>query len=300
MELRQLRAFIKAAETLNFTEAARATCVTQSSFSQAIKMLEEELNVTLFHRNSHEVSLSQAGMELLPFARQTLQQAENCINRMNDLLGLKAGTLNVGVTHSFSLLLHETLMTFTKTYPGIRLHIYYKTMGELMEMLSKRELDFVLSFKPSDAYPQIESHILFDDCLSAIVAKDHPLAAQHSVTVRQLADYSLILPAKGLQARNTLDAILARRDIELSAAVEMDSVNPLLQLVGHSRFVTVLSGTSIENYPSLCAIPISEPEARMAGSFHVLKETYKKEATKEFIRMLCDTNAIKDKLRYML
>lgn len=300
MELRQLRAFIKAAETLNFTEAAKATCVTQSSFSQAIKLLEDELNVTLFHRNSHEVTLSQAGMELLPYARQTLQQAENCVNRMNDLLELKAGTLNVGVTHSFSLLLHETLMTFTKTYPGIKLHVCYKTMGELMDMLTKRELDFVLSFKPSDAYPQIESHMLFDDCLSAIVAKGHPLASLSSVTMRQLSGYSIVLPAKGLQARNTLDAILCKRDMELNAIVEMNSVNSLLRLVSNSRFVTVLSSTSIEDSPDFCAIPIDEPEARMTGSFHILKETYKKEATKEFIRMLCETNAIKDKLHYML
>ncbi len=300
MELRQLRAFTKAAETLNFTEAAKALYVTQSSFSQSIKMLEEELNVTLFHRNSHEVSLSQAGMELLPFARQTLQQADNCKNRMNDLLKLRVGTLNVGVTHSFSLLMNETIMLFLKTYPGIKLNIYYKTMDELMEMLTRRALDFVLSFKPSDNYPQIESHMLFDDCLSAIVTKDHPLARFSSITARQLADYPLVLPTKGLQARNTLDSILYRRDMELTALIEMNSVNPLLRLVRNSKLVTVLSSASIETYPELRAIPIDEPEATMTGSFHILKESYKKEATKEFIRMLCETNAIKDKMHSWL
>lgn len=296
MELRQLRAFVKAAETLNFTEAAKALCVTQSSFSQSIKSLEEELDVTLFHRNSHEVTLSQAGTELLPFARQTLQQADNCVNRMNDLLNLRAGTLNIGVTHSFSLLMNETIMLFLKTYPGIKLNIFYKTMGELMDMLVKRELDFALSFKPTVSYSQIESHMLFDDCLSAIVTKDHPLARHSSVTIRRLAEYPIVLPSKGLQARNTLDAILCRSNMEITALMEMNSVNPLLRLVRNSKFVTVLSSASIETYPELCAIPIDEPEATMTGSFHILKETYKKEATKEFIRMLCETNAIKDKL----
>lgn len=296
MELRQLRAFVKAAETLNFTEAAKALCVTQSSFSQSIKSLEEELDVTLFHRNSHEVTLSQAGTELLPFARQTLQQADNCVNRMNDLLNLRAGTLNIGVTHSFSLLMNETIMLFLKTYPGIKLNIFYKTMGELMDMLVKRELDFALSFKPTVSYPQIESHMLFDDCLSAIVTKDHPLARHSSVTIRCLAEYPIVLPSKGLQARNTLDAILCRSNMEITALMEMNSVNPLLRLVRNSKFVTVLSSASIETYPELCAIPIDEPEATMTGSFHILKESYKKEATKEFIRMLCETNAIKDKL----
>ncbi len=296
MELRQLRAFVKAAETLNFTEAAKALCVTQSSFSQSIKMLEEELNVTLFHRNSHEVSLSQAGYELLPFARQTLQQADNCVNRMNDLLGLKAGTLNVGVTHSFSMLMNECIMLFHKTYPGIKLHVYYKTMNELMEMLTKRELDFVVSFKPFDSYPQIESHILFDDSLSAIVKKDHPLAKHKSISVHQLVDYDLVLPTKGLQARNTLDAMVGRRNLEMRTIIEMNSVNPLLHLVQNSNYVTVLSSAAIEESSGLCAIPIDDPEATMTGSFHILKESYKKEATKEFIRLLCDTNAIRNRL----
>lgn len=296
MELRQIRAFVKAAETLNFTEAAKALCVTQSSFSQSIKMLEEELNVTLFHRNSHEVSLSQAGLELLPYARQTLQQAENCVNRMNDLLGLRAGTLNVGVTHSFSLLMNECVLLFHKTYPGIKLNVFYKTMDELMEMLMKRELDFVVSFKPYDPYPHIESHILFDDYLSAIVKEGHPLAKYTRISVHQLADYDLVLPTKGLQARNTLDAMVNRRNMELNTIIEMNSVNPLLRLVLNSNYVTVLSSAAIEASSGLIAIPIDEPEAMMTGSFHMLKESYKKEATKEFIRMLCDTNAIRNRL----
>lgn len=300
MELRQLRAFIKAAETLNFTEAARTLCVTQSAFSQAIKTLEEELNVTLFHRNSHEVSLTQAGQELLPFARRTIQQADNCINRMNDLLKLNVGTLNVGVTHSFSMLLNETIMQYLKTYPGIKLHIYYRTMGELMEMLTKREVDFVLSFKPTKTFPQIESHLLFDNNLSVIVKKDHPLASQPYVAIRQLTQYPIALPSPGLQARNTLDAILFKRGMELNALIEMNSVNPLLQLVRNANLATVLSSAAIEAYPDLCAIPIDEPEATMTGSFHVLRESYKKEATKEFIRMLCETNAIKDQMHSWL
>ena len=81
MELRQLKAFVKAAELLNFTEAAKTVFVTQSSFSQSIRQLEEELDVKLFHRNSHEVTLTQAGVELLPYARLTIQKAEDCKNR---------------------------------------------------------------------------------------------------------------------------------------------------------------------------------------------------------------------------
>ena len=60
MELRQLRYFLKVAELLNFSEASKALFVTQSTLSQQIKQLETELDSTLFERNSHEVTLTEA------------------------------------------------------------------------------------------------------------------------------------------------------------------------------------------------------------------------------------------------
>ena len=61
MELRQLKYFVKVAQTLNFSEAARALCVTQSTLSQQIKSLEQELDIELFQRSSHSVSLTESG-----------------------------------------------------------------------------------------------------------------------------------------------------------------------------------------------------------------------------------------------
>ena len=78
MELRQLRYFVKAAETLNFSEAAKGLYITQSTLSQQIRQLETELDVQLFQRNSHEVTLTEAGAELLPYAKETLYAADTC------------------------------------------------------------------------------------------------------------------------------------------------------------------------------------------------------------------------------
>lgn len=80
MELRHLKSFIALAKCLNFSEAARKMCVTQSTFSQTIKQLEDTLGSTLFFRNSHEVTLTEAGMELLPFAERTVQAADAAHN----------------------------------------------------------------------------------------------------------------------------------------------------------------------------------------------------------------------------
>lgn len=289
MELRQLKAFVKAAELLNFSEAAKALCINQSSFSQNIKQLEEELNVTLFHRNTHETALTQAGKELLPYALQALQKVDNCVSRMNDLLDMRCGTLNIGVTHSFSIVLTETLQTFTKKYPGIKVNVFYKTMSELMEMLIKRDVDLVLSYRPLDnAYPQVLSHTLFDDHLSAIVRKDHPLAQKKTISLTEISQYPLALPAEGLHARDVLDRMLGRYDLQLDVRVQLNLVTPLLRLVRKGPLITILSSSSIESEEDLVAIPIDAENCRMEGSCQMLKEDYRKEVSKEFVRILSD------------
>lgn len=126
MELRQLRYFAKVAETLNFSEAAKQLCVTQSTLSQQVKQLEQELDIPLLVRSSHEVALTEAGRELLPLALGALHDADLCRDRMNDLKQLSAGSLSIGVTYSFSPILTETLMQFMHAYPKIKLDIFYK------------------------------------------------------------------------------------------------------------------------------------------------------------------------------
>ncbi|MGN1263761.1 MAG: LysR family transcriptional regulator, partial [Prevotella sp.] len=121
MELRQLRYFVKAAETLNFSDAAKALNIAQSTLSQQVRQLEDELNVSLFQRNSHSMSLTEAGSELLPIAMRTLHDAETCADRIRDLQQLLTGTLNIGVTYSFSPILTETLIEFMKKYPRVKL-----------------------------------------------------------------------------------------------------------------------------------------------------------------------------------
>ena len=157
MELRQLKYFVKVAETLNFSEASKMLNVTQSTLSQQIKQLENEFGTQLLMRSSHSVMLTEAGAEMLPYAQKTLHDAEICIDRVNDLNKISIGTINIGVTYSFSPILTETLLTFMKMYPKVRLTIFYKPMAELMELLRKREVDFVLAFRPTLPVDGVES-----------------------------------------------------------------------------------------------------------------------------------------------
>ena len=133
MELRQLRYFAKAAETLSFSHAANCLNIAQSSLSQQIKQLEDELGTKLFIRDSRSFQLTEAGEVMLPFALRTIHDAEACADRIRDLRNMLTGTLNIGVTHSFSAILTESLIAFIKLYPKIKVNIVYKQMNEMME-----------------------------------------------------------------------------------------------------------------------------------------------------------------------
>ena len=288
MELRQLRYFAKAAETRNFSHAAACLNIAQSSLSQQIRQLEEELGTQLFIRDSHSIQLTEAGEAILPFALRTIHDAEACADRIRDLRKMLTGTLNIGVTHSFSPILKESV----KMYPKIKVNIVYKQLNELMEMLSNHELDFVLAFKPIQPLPTVESHILFQDSLSAIVGKNHPLASKESVSISELEKYDLALPSKGMQARNAFDSMVSNHD-SFKVRIELNDVNTLLKLVRQTNLVTVLAENSIYDVCDMKAVRINVPDNQMSGCVHILKETYRKHSMQEFIRILTESLAVR-------
>ena len=291
MELRQLKYFVKTAETLNFSEAARLLYVTQSTLSQQIRQLEQELGTAHFVRDSHSVSLTESGEQLLPLAKRTLQDAAACQDRIKDLQQMLSGSLNIGITYTFAPLLTETVMEFLKIYPGVKLNIFYKTMEELMDMLEKRELDFVLAFKPSRVYPGVESHVLFDNCLSIIVNRNHPLAEKTSVTLQDIMPYSIAMPSKGLQARNTFDKMFPGASESLKIRVELNDANVLLDLVRGCNLITLLSSAVLQS-KEMKAIPIEVPHNIMEGCVHTLHKSYHKRAAEEFIKLLRESVAL--------
>ncbi len=293
MELRQLRYFAEAARLLSFSEAARSMCVAQSTLSQQVRQLEDELGVQLFDRQSHSVTLTEAGAEVLPYALRTICEADTCRARVADLASLAAGELNIGVTYSFSPILTETLVEFTHAYPGVKLNVFYKPMAELMAMLRERRVDFVLAFRPSERMDDIESHVLFDTHLAVILRQGHPLAAHTSLSASDISDFSLALPCSGLQARNALDGCLAMAGATLPPPrVELNEVNILLELVKRSDMVTILSEATVYNQLGVRAIPLSLPGSQMEGCVHMLRNAYRKHSAMAFITLLKDSPAV--------
>lgn len=296
MELRQLKYFVKSAEYLNFSEAAKHLYITQSTLSQQIKQLEFELGFSLFIRNSRHISLTEAGEEFLPFAKRTIQDAEDAVQRLNDLQHVKTGTLRVGVTYSLSTVLTEGLIAFMRSYPGIKLEICYKTVRELLDLLRDRKLDLVLSYKPLIDSPDIESMPLFENALAVVVDKEHALASRIKVKLSELLPYNIVLPSKGLQARSMLDRLMEGKDFELVSKLELNETNILLQMVSTGNYAVILSTSAVFGNTRFKAVVIDEPGNVMEASLLSLKGAYQKASAREFIKILLNTEAVKRRL----
>ena len=291
MEFRQLRYFVKVAELRSFSEASKALFISQSNLSQQIKQLEEELGVELLVRDSRHVSMSDYGEQYLPYAKQVLKDVDTSTERMNDVRQLKIGTLNVGATYTFCPLLADTVRDYMKKYPGIKLKIYCRSMENLMEMLEHGQLDVALSYKPLQSYDDIDSHILFNSNLCVIAGKDNPVAKKERIRLAELENLPLVLPAKGLQARNAFDSLLYGQNFKFDVRLEINDLSMLLDMVSRTNLVTLLSGATIHSNKNFVAISLDHPHSEMQGSFHLLKGTYCKNATKEFLKMLVENNS---------
>lgn len=281
--------FIDAAETLNFSEAARRACVTQSTLSLNIKQLEEEIHTPLFIRNSHEMSLTEVGQHILKYAHNVLSGARECEARVNDLIASKTGTLNIGITNAFVPITVKTLTEFSKLYPNVHVNLFQTTAMILQDMLLKRKVDIALGYHASkQTAKNIDYTPLFTAHVSVICKDTHPLAKKKSVKLKDLEQYSFLLPANNIRARRRLNKMMADTGIQLDCRMEMNLALPLLHMVHYGNFLTILSNSSLPTVElnDLVAVPIEEDGARLVGGFHALNDGYRKHSVDEFLRLI--------------
>ena len=147
MELRQLKYFVEVAKLGSFSLASKSLFITQSTISQQIGKLEEELGVQLLTRDTRHVSLSDYGKQFLPHAIKVIEDTQMCSDIIHDVKNLHTGSLTIGSTYSFGPLLRQSVKDFYQLYPHIRLHLISASWAVLQQKLLNRELDPPLTMK---------------------------------------------------------------------------------------------------------------------------------------------------------
>ncbi|WP_151447438.1 LysR substrate-binding domain-containing protein [Lacisediminimonas profundi] len=149
IELRQLRHFIAVAEEMHFGRAAARLHMTQPPLSQSIRALETDLGTPLFLRTSRSVSLTAAGLALLPESRRLLQQAEALPDMARRAAAGESGRLTVAfVSIADYSVLPQFLRRFGQSHPQVQIELREATSDVQWEDLAAGRIDLGLLIPP--------------------------------------------------------------------------------------------------------------------------------------------------------
>jgi LysR family cyn operon transcriptional activator len=288
MELRQLKYFLKAKELLNFTEAAKALNISQSTLSQQIKQLEDELNVPLFNRIGKRITLTEAGNLFSEYALQSINRANEGLLLLQDLKNLNTGKITIGVIYSMRILFAKTLIQFADQYPNIKIQVVFGTTKDLLEKLNLHQFDFILTFhdKPKDA--QFKYQTVLKSNMVLVTAKKSSLAKKASISLNEVARLPLALPFGGYSTIQFIEESFSQKNLSPNICMEINDIPTLFEIVKTGHWHTILSDTSV-NDPDVAAIPIEGKNMRRTIMIISLREAYEKKAVKKFYEMLIKT-----------
>ena len=193
IELHQLRYFRALAEELHYHKAADKLHISQSALSQQIKLLEQQLGVSLFDRLNKKISLSDPGELFYAEAIHILQQVERSMERLDQFHTGSAGTLKIGfVASAMSSFLPEAIKNFHTAYPAI--HLRFEEMNNFEQLPALENGDIDIGFMRSNQVRD-QMHILrvFEETFTLILPRNHRFGNYHFKDLSILKDEDFIL-----------------------------------------------------------------------------------------------------------
>ncbi|AKD04947.1 LysR substrate-binding domain-containing protein [Pontibacter korlensis] len=290
MESRQLRYFLKAKELLNFTEAAHNLHISQSTLSQQIKQLEEELNIPLFNRIGKRVTLTEAGELFAVYAAQSLKKANDGLLLLKDLNDLNTGTISIGVTYGLRNLLKQALVRFASKFPKVNVRVVFSTSEELIEKLNQLELDLILVFNESTTDQHFRYQPLFDSPVTLVTFKESSLSDKKSISLEELSKTPLVISSRGDSTSHFIIRAFNKSGLNPKVSIEVNDIPTILDLVKTGHWHGILVQTSVNEKDLLTTIPIKEKGMVRTAMIISLKEAYEKKAVKIFREQLMENN----------
>ncbi|WAL63597.1 LysR family transcriptional regulator [Amycolatopsis cynarae] len=267
MELQQMRYVVEVAETNSFTRAAERCRVVQSALSHQIARLERELGAKLFERTSRRVRLTPAGAAFLPAARQCLDAADRAAAEVAAAVGEVRGRLAVGLIPTVAAVdIPGALRDFRQRYPAVRISLRVGASENLVEQVKQGAIEVAFLGLPTTARPEgVAAHELGRDRLVAVVAQDHPLAAEPAVTLRRLATEVFVdLPA-GTAGRIQSDLAFSAAGLSRDVAFEVTTADYIARLVAPGLAVAMLPSAYVPQLTgaSVTTIEVTDAPARV-------------------------------------
>ncbi|MER7212638.1 MULTISPECIES: LysR family transcriptional regulator [Streptosporangium] len=265
MELQQMRYVVAVAETGGFTRAAERCLVVQSALSHQIARLERELGARLFERTSRRVRLTPAGEAFLPAARQCLEAAERAAAEVAAAVGEVRGRLAVGLIPTVAAVdIPDALRVFRERYPNVRISLRVGASDDLAEQVRQGSDDVAFLGLPTTARPEgVAVRELARDRLVAVVARDHPLAAEPTVTLRRFSREVFVDFPVGTAGRIQSDQAFAAAGLSRDVAFEVTTADYITRLVGPGLAVAMLPSAYVPRLTGVVTIEVTDAPSRV-------------------------------------
>ncbi len=235
MKLHQLRYLVEISRNnLNITKAAEELCTSQSGISKQIKLLEEELGLTIFSRKGRNlVSLTSVGQEILEHAVFVLEKTAN-ITQIARQYNNQQGTLAIATTHTQArYVLPFVVERFARDYPRISLNLQQGTPSDVAEQVLRGDVDVAIATEALEHRKELITLPCYRWARCVIVKHNHPLLDIDYLTLKNIVEYPIITYARGFTGRYKLDEAFVTSGLKpniVLTAVDADVIKTYVRL----------------------------------------------------------------------
>lgn len=254
MDLHQLKVFQAAIKSGGFTRAGEQLHLSQSTVSQHIKLLEEELGCSLFLRVGKRVLVTEAGNVLLQYAERIFRDVRNAEMAVREMNSLKRGTVRIGVgPTTLTYRLPPILRDYARRLPQIELIVIAGTTEFLLDLIRSQHLDLaiVMSTAPQ---PGLRSTPLGREELVFVLNGKHPLARRRTLQPSDLAGLRFILFERRTAMQNLIEGYFESLGVTPRIAMEVEDNEAIKSLVRAGLGASVLP---------LCALAQEPPDSQL-------------------------------------
>ena len=220
LSLAQIRVIATLARTRRVNLTAKELAITQPSVSKHLATLESRYGHRLFARQGQHFVPTELCERLLPRLRTLLALADELCAELDGLRGLREGRLRVGYsTHQFVM---HVLGAFMDSFRGIKIEARCMASFDLLDQLRAGKLDAAFVTLPG-AEADLHMLELRREELVLMTGPDHALAAQDSISLRDLSAWPLIQREATSGTRRTLEAYAVQEGVALATALDLGS-----------------------------------------------------------------------------
>ena len=249
MDFRRLEVFVKVYLLKSFSRAGQALYLSQPTVSEHIRLLEEDLGLTLFDRQGKEVLPTQAGRLLYQYARQLMALRQDSLRVMEQFRDKGVGDLLIGGSNiPGQYLLPDLLGRFKDRFPGIRIRLLIGDTENIQGKILEGAIELGLVGAQSD-HRQISCQLLTTDELVCISPPKLFKEKQKSLEGRDLPAFPFIFREKGSGTRKALEQAFKKIDLDvkdLRIVAEMGSNEAVRQAVKAGLGISIISRRAVQ------------------------------------------------------